>query len=121
MNELDYEDQEFCYKCGKLKCFDEFRIDLKLFVSRWCKECSSKYSRKYKKAVRQATPIWADKELMKLVCEEARYRKLVIDHIVPILSENVCGLHVYWNTQLLSASGNVRKGNKWPYTPQILL
>lgn len=77
-----------------------------------------------KAAVRTATPAWADMQAIadmyamaieKTTTEGVQYH---VDHIVPIKSRLVCGLHVHWNLQVLLGSDNIRKSNRvWPDMP----
>lgn len=68
----------------------------------------------------QAIPAWADQEQIKAIYHEAAVRRAAgieceVDHIVPLRSPYVCGLHVPANLQLLESRANKAKGNRhWP-------
>jgi hypothetical protein len=68
----------------------------------------------------QATPSWANKEHIDSVYLLASINRKAgldvhVDHIVPLLSDLVCGLHCESNLQLLHSSNNTSKGNRhWP-------
>ena len=68
-----------------------------------------------------ATPKWLTlyhHETIKNLYSEAKRLESVdeikrhVDHIVPLQGENVCGLHVPWNLQILTEKENISKSNK---------
>lgn len=63
-------------------------------------------------------PAWSEVEKIKVVFEKAKEFGMEIDHIVPIKSDLVCGLHVWHNLQLLDMPLNRSKKNRyWPDMP----
>ncbi len=78
----------------------------------------SKHKVKRRVAEQAATPAWADPDQMKLYFIYADALEMHVDHIVPIVSEVVCGLHWEGNFQLLTPVENITKGNRhWPDMP----
>ena len=77
------------------------------------------YARKRRAVQLQAMPIWADEDLILEAYELAKLRtaatgiKWVVDHVVPLCSPSVCGLHVIANLQVVTEAYNARKGNRW--------
>ena len=66
----------------------------------------------------KATPAWADHAAIRDIYKVAGKRGLHVDHIVPLRSRLVCGLHVEHNLQLLTPRENALKGNRfWPDMP----
>jgi hypothetical protein len=68
----------------------------------------------------QATPKWADVNLMrayyamsKLLDKLNPFVKHHVDHIVPLQNKFVCGLHTHTNLQILTAKQNMEKSNKF--------
>ena len=72
----------------------------------------------------RATPKWADQEAILAFYKQAADltkstgEKYEVDHIVPLRSKLVCGLHCEQNMAVLKKIDNVSKGNRhWPNMP----
>lgn len=72
----------------------------------------------------KATPKWANIDVIRSVYDAASKmtsetgESYHVDHIVPLRSKIVCGLHCEFNLQILPASKNTSKGNRyWPDMP----
>ena len=76
-------------------------------------------------AKKSATVSWSDEFMIEFIYKAARDMtemygvKYDVDHIVPLQSKIVCGLHCEANMQVIPRSVNASKGNKfWPDMPQ---
>jgi membrane protein involved in colicin uptake len=83
------------------------------------KHCARQAKRRATKL--NATPVWADLEAIKSWYSLAKMfdktfkEKHHVDHIVPLQGKNICGLHVEYNLQVLTAVENIKKSNKEVY------
>jgi len=75
-----------------------------------CARSMARYTRKLR-----AMPVWACEQTIADFYTEARYQGMQVDHMVPLKHPLVCGLHVEDNLQLLTATENIQKSNR--YTP----
>lgn len=75
----------------------------------------------YKCIKRNASPSWLTNEQKSQIesiywlarlQQELTDEQYHVDHIVPLKGKTVCGLHVPWNLQVMSAKENMTKGNK---------
>lgn len=72
----------------------------------------------YDSRVRAARPLWQSQKEINSYYKSAKINGMEVDHIVPINSDLVCGLHCIDNFQLLTRSENASKGNRyWPDMP----
>jgi len=78
---------------------------------------------------RDATPKWlsrAQKSAIRqmyqiaITMTQTTGEQYVVDHIVPLRGESVCGLHVPWNLRVITQDENLKKSNKLvdPTTPE---
>ncbi len=66
----------------------------------------------------KAIPSWADLENIKDIYKKAKVLGYHVDHIVPLCSPKVCGLHCEQNLQIIPPAENFKKNNKyWPDMP----
>lgn len=75
--------------------------------------CMRRYATK-----KNATPVWANHDEIRYVYRLAEEKGLSVDHIVPISSGSVCGLHCADNLRCVPKALNQHKGNRyWPNMP----
>lgn len=74
-----------------------------------------------KRRHKKATPPWVTAEqklairdlyLNAMELTKITGERYVVDHIVPLISDEVCGLHVPWNLRVITQEENLKKSNK---------
>lgn len=114
------------YKAANRHLAAQYRQDNKeaIALSRkaWCennKHLLNAKAAKRRAALMQAIPSWADLDEIAKIYKTAKEQEgMHVDHIVPLQSDLVCGLHVEHNLQLLPHLENISKGNRyWPDMP----
>jgi hypothetical protein len=77
---------------------------------------------------RLATPKWLTRQQkseirqlyqIAITMTKTTGEQYVVDHIVPLRSEFVCGLHVPWNLRVIPRQENLLKSNKLVDTPSV--
>ena len=75
---------------------------------------------------RYATPPWLTRKQkseirqlyqIAITMTQTTGEQYVVDHIVPLRSDVVCGLHVAWNLRVITQEENLKKSNKLVDTP----
>lgn len=100
---------------------DRNRAAVHAIKARW-KDTHPEYSRadaaSRRAAKLRSTPAWANIEAMRAIYRMAVDLSMTVDHIVPLRSKLVCGLHCEANLQLLPLRDNIIKSNRtWPDMP----
>jgi hypothetical protein len=85
------------------------------------REKTRAYGAKYRGRKLNAIPAWFEKEAVDAVYAEASARSQTegviyhVDHIIPLQSKFVCGLHCLANLEVILGEENCSKGNRyWP-------
>lgn len=119
---LSLYELKFCSNCKLVKDFDSFSLNKARSsgLNSVCKSCYTETTRNYqreyqkrRKALKLSrVPKWANIDKIKEIyinCPNGYH----VDHIVPLQGANVCGFHVEYNLQYLTAEENLQKGNKF--------
>lgn len=107
---------------------DSNRDKMRTYHAEYVKRNRAKWTAQtaiYRSKKKGSTPVWADINAIKEVYEAARAwnemwpeDRVDVDHIVPLQSKLVCGLHTHHNLRIIRATDNKKKSNQfWPDMP----
>lgn len=132
--ELFSKNQSACKSCKKSQYADWLQRN-RDYHKKWCTDNPEKVKEKQRKWLSsnkdrkaylesnrrarklQATPAWANEELIRREyelaswCSKVTGERYTVDHIIPLMGKLVCGLHVHNNLQVLRAADNSKKSN----------
>lgn len=103
-----------CRSCKQLKNSAYYENNKDIYHKKYIAEHRKEYAaRNAERRARKilATPAWADLSKIKEIyksCPTGYH----VDHIIPLSSDLVCGLHVDNNLRIISAQENLQKSNK---------
>ena len=105
--------------------YDSNKEKFAVYVKNWAsrnKGSINSSNQKRRAALLNAIPRWITSDDMELItfiydiCVETskeRGVKYHVDHIIPLQGKQVCGLHVPSNLRIITATENLKKGNKF--------
>jgi hypothetical protein len=132
IEEIKKTELKVCCKCKEIRIREDFpnHIGLGDEISYKCKICHGEYYQQNRANIQLhlrmnkmrrllSIPKWADtKKIQEIYNECSRISKVTgvlhhVDHIIPLIHDKICGLHVHQNLQILTASENCSKRNKF--------
>lgn len=95
----------------------------KLKYNKWWRSVNNDkqiaYNAKRRAQIKQALPAWADVDKITEIYTQSVEMSATtgithhVDHIIPLVNDLVCGLHVHENLQVLLGEDNMSKSNKF--------
>jgi 5-methylcytosine-specific restriction endonuclease McrA len=106
------EEKRIYDRLYRLKNKEKLALKYKRYDSSDKRKASRKtYNQRRYKQLKVATPNWANTDMIQAFYDMTP-DNMVVDHIIPLCSDSVCGLHVHYNLQYLTRQENKEKGNR---------